>query len=1483
MLQFHASFFPDLAQVRTARVTMSSLEGRHPSSAATISSSLGDSRKRGRPDSARRNPRKRNSSFADFGSYMAEKNRKLRDQFETDASTSSADGRGIFRGISIFVDGFTIPSSQELKEFMLKHGGGFVNYFSRHTVTHIICGNLPDSKMKNLRAFSRGLPVVRPAWLVDSIAANKLLSWFPYQLSDGVNERCKQQKLSTFFTQKSISNSKNVETSADQQGTVGLEGSSSNDEVPKNIISYAQLQASTDEGQDSEEFGCYESEIDFDAKSVEANDAVYAISCSVLGAFDSSKPHIHNTSCCGNTKEEILDTKGAKASNMPHSTLTDPKFVENYFKNSRLHFIGIWRNRYRQHFSDFLCGAKSSNANIDSLSDRKKTIIVHIDMDCFFVSVVIRNFRDLFNKPVAVSHSDSLNGTAEISSANYPARDYGVKAGMFVRDAKACCPHLVIVPYNFEAYEEVADQFYSILHKYCNKVQVRDFLNDLPVKALPGIGHSLDEKLKSRQIQSCGQLQKISKDKETGKELLRCPSSGTSLYPISSRLASVGNKQQLALIASRFSGDVWHRRLGHPSLPVLSTFIKNNKIVSDSALKLSVCNACNMGKHVKLSFHDSESQSAFPFHIVHSDVWQSPVPSVSGYKYYVIFIDDYSRFSWLYLLKFKHEVFDKFFEFKKMVENIFHSSIKIFQSDNGTEFVNDKFSSFCSQNGIIHRFSCPYTPQQNGLAERKHRHLSNIVRSLLFQAGLPPRFWAEAIQTAVFLVNRLPSLTVLNGRSPYDILHGCASPDLQLIRVFGCLCYPDVQDIADHKLSPRSLPCIFLGLSDKHKGFRCLYPSTGKVFISRHVTFVETVFPYSCLSKFSSSSSPTTSNFQMFQHFLSNPPLLGESPSSLDAISGFSFTRLSPDVSSNASVSPSETVSTFPSTLNHDATQVSDEHAATVAGPPELRVYTRRHTLRPSAATALPSPVELTPSTSDRPPSPQPAEPSLPIRTHSMLTRSMAKNFAGSTSFLASTHTTLPTEPITFHEAFQDADWRAAMAEEFDALLTNDTWELVPAPPSVNLIGCKWVYKVKQKADGSLERLKARLVAQGYKQQQGIDFDETFSPVVKSTTIRTVLSVALSSGWSLRQLDVKNAFLHGTLSEEVYMKQPPGFVHPSLPSHVCRLRKAIYGLKQAPRAWFQRFTSFLSEIGFVGSTADPSMFVCHSSSGTLVLLLYVDDIIVTGSSSSLLDALIVTLQREFAMKDLGPLHYFLGIEVHRSPSGLHLSQQKYAHQLLQRHGFLDSKPVSTPLSPTSRLSSHEGHLLEDPYTYRQIVGALQYLTFTRPDISYAVNSVAQYLHAPREPHMQAVKRILRYIRGTLTYGLPISRCDNPSLVAFADADWAGCPDTRRSTSGYCIFLGPNLISWSAKKQPTISRSSSEAEYRAVAYTLAETVWIRRLLRDLRVFLWRSLSVFIAIISAPPTLRPILFSMLARSTLNLIINFCGKKFSLVIWP
>lgn len=233
-----------------------------------------------------------------------------------------------------------------------------------------------------------------------------------------------------------------------------------------------------------------------------------------------------------------------------------------------------------------------------------------------------------------------------------------------------------------------------------------------------------------------------------------------------------------------------------------------------------------------------------------------------------------------------------------------------------------------------------------------------------------------------------------------------------------------------------------------------------------------------------------------------------------------------------------------------------------------------------------------------------------------MITRSMTKGLSDSTTFLATKSSILPAEPNA--EASQDADWRATIAEEFDALLANSTWDLVPFPSFVNLISCKWVYKVKQNLDGFLERLKARLVAQGYTQQHNIDYSETFSPVVKPPTIRTVLSIAFSSRWPLRQLDVKNAFLHGSLSEEVYMPQPLGFVYPSFSHLDCHPHKVIYGLKQTSRVWFQRFTFFLCELGFIGSTTDPSIFICGFSSRTIILLLYVDDIIVTGSSSSLL-------------------------------------------------------------------------------------------------------------------------------------------------------------------------------------------------------------------------------------------------------------------------
>ncbi|KAJ0583006.1 putative RNA-directed DNA polymerase [Helianthus annuus] len=421
---------------------------------------------------------------------------------------------------------------------------------------------------------------------------------------------------------------------------------------------------------------------------------------------------------------------------------------------------------------------------------------------------------------------------------------------------------------------------------------------------------------------------------------------------------------------------------------------------------------------------------------------------------------------------------------------------------------------------------------------------------------------------------------------------------------------------------------------------------------------------------------------------------------------------------------------------------------------------------------------------------------------------------------------------------------------EFTALQDNETWELVPRPLDRPVIRCMWLFRHKFKSDGSLERYKARLVVNGNSQTVGIDCDETFSPVVKPATIRTVLSLAVSRAWSIHQLDVKNAFLHGELHETVFMHQPPGFYDARFPHHVCRLKKSLYGLKQAPRAWYTRFANFITSKGFRSSTCDQSLFVYQQGSSNIAyLLLYVDDIVLTASNDRLLNNIISTLSREFAMTDLGRLHHFLGIKVSQQKNGIFLSQAQYAKDIIARASMSSCKPCSTPVDLSSKLSATDGALFSDPTLYRSLAGALQYLTFTRPDLSYAVQQVCLFMHEPRDPHFAFMKRIIRYLQGTIDYGIRIVRSASSDLVAYSDADWGGCPDSRRSTSGYCVFLGDNLISWSAKRQPTVSRSSAEAEYRGVANAVAETTWIRNLLFELHTPLTRASVVFCDNVSA----------------------------------
>ncbi|GJV77521.1 ribonuclease H-like domain-containing protein [Tanacetum coccineum] len=470
-----------------------------------------------------------------------------------------------------------------------------------------------------------------------------------------------------------------------------------------------------------------------------------------------------------------------------------------------------------------------------------------------------------------------------------------------------------------------------------------------------------------------------------------------------------------------------------------------------------------------------------------------------------------------------------------------------------------------------------------------------------------------------------------------------------------------------------------------------------------------------------------------------------------------------------------------------------------------------------------------------------------PPRTHPMITRSQSgivkpiERLSLHTSSLSP----IPKSPFI---ALKDPNWCNAMYDEYNALVKNGTWILVPRPSDVNLVRSMWLFKHKFHADGTLSRYKARLVANGSNQQHGVDFDETFSPVVKPATIRTVLSLVVSRQWPIHQLDVKNAFLNGDLSETVYMHQPPGFVDSRYPNHVCLLQRSLYGLKQAPRAWFQRFAGYATRAGFSPSRCDSSLFIYTQGSQVAYLLIYVDDIILTASSPVLLQQIVDSLHKEFDMTDLGALNYFLGISVVRHPTGLFLSQKKYARQLLERAHMVNCNPSRTPIDTDSKLGP-DGVPVQDPTLYRSLAGGLQYLTFTRPDLSYAVQQVCLYMHDPREPHFAALKRIMRYVQGTLELGLQLYASATTSLVGYTDADWAGCPSTRRSTSGYCVFLGDNLLSWSAKRQHTISRSSAEAEYRGVANVVAETAWIRNLLRELHSPLLTATLVYCDNVSA----------------------------------
>jgi Reverse transcriptase (RNA-dependent DNA polymerase) len=426
-------------------------------------------------------------------------------------------------------------------------------------------------------------------------------------------------------------------------------------------------------------------------------------------------------------------------------------------------------------------------------------------------------------------------------------------------------------------------------------------------------------------------------------------------------------------------------------------------------------------------------------------------------------------------------------------------------------------------------------------------------------------------------------------------------------------------------------------------------------------------------------------------------------------------------------------------------------------------------------------------------------------------------------------------EPATYASAVggEDGDlWQAAMNEEMAALLENEAWVLEDLPPGAKAIPMKWVYKIKRDEKGNIERYKARVVAKGYEQREGVDFDEIYAPVSKHTTLRTLLAVVAAQGLELHQLDVKTAFLNGELEDEIFMQQPQGY-HEGGKGKVCRLRRAIYGLKQAPRAWYLKLQEVLHEQGFKVSSADPGLYILECDGRKVYLLVYVDDILVAGKKGDI-ETVKAKIQGEFKVRDMGEAKYFLGMHIERcrEDHAIKLSQKTFAEQLVYAAGLQDAKCKKVPMHPNTELRREGSPALDtEKFKYSELVGGLLYLSVcTRPDIAYAVGALARFMAHPLVAHWEAAKDVVRYIKGTSAMGVTFKGQGN-TLVGYCDADYAGCVDTRKSTSGYVYLLNGGAVSWSSRMQPTVAVSTCEAEYMASAACVKEGLWFRKLMMD----------------------------------------------------
>ncbi|GAU43236.1 hypothetical protein TSUD_241260 [Trifolium subterraneum] len=793
---------------------------------------------------------------------------------------------------------------------------------------------------------------------------------------------------------------------------------------------------------------------------------------------------------------------------------------------------------------------------------------------------------------------------------------------------------------------------------------------------------------------------------------------------------------------------LWHLRYGHLNFQSLSN-LKSNEMVSGLPVirvPKDMCRNCLVGKQSRKSFVDHIAiRAKNKLDVVYTDVCGPfDIVSLGGNRYFVSFVDEYNRMMSLYLIKTKDEVLTVFKKFKALVEKQAERSLKILRSDGGGEYTSHEFRDFCATQGISHEITTPYTPQHNGLCERRNRTIMDMTRCILKEKGLPNEFWGEAVTIACYVLNKSP--TKILDKVPEEIWNG-STPSVKYLRVFGSLCYRHIPDQKRKKLDDK---LILVGYHTAGS-YKLYNPMTKKIVASRDVT--------------------------------------------IDEKSQWKW--------DNAGTSSQPTV---PFTFE-DVIDENDTPQATTTIEPEVthvEPHVGAHVRR-----------------SDRPRAPI---------SRLLDFDSIPDNLITDDGDLVHLALFVDMEPLSYANAAKSTVWRKAMKDEINSIERNNTWDLMSLPANKKPITVKWVYKVKHLPDGSIAKHKARLVAKGFLQKPGIDFTEIFAPVARLETVRVVVALANQLSWLIVQLDVKFAFLNGTLEEEVYVEQPQGFIVKGQEDKVLKLNKALYGLKQASMAWNKRINDFLQQTGYSKCTIEHEIYIKGKNQNDLSLVfLYVDDLLITGSNKNEIEKIKAQMSEEFDMTGLGKLQYFLGLEFSNTNKGLIVHQKKYVTDVLKRFNMMDYNPANTPMETNLKLSNDEEGESVDATLYKQMVGCLRYVWNSRPEISHSFGIVSRFMQKPKVTHMQAVKRIMRYLQGTIDYGIlfpkPIGHKGN--LIGFCDSDWCGDQVERKSTMGYVFKLFDSPISWSSKKQTVVALFTCEAEYISACYATCQAISLAR--------------------------------------------------------